>query len=517
MIRKTDTQKGIAQIFVIAVMALMVIGIPTATKLVQQNQENRSKATSEESTDIGSTTIGSPTINVCGTPKYDQLTSTSDKDSPELLCNSGVAWKYREMGGYDCSTESCQKITNGYTWFCLTNVDPSLDLNNANNVREILGNESLTSCMVKSNIVIHSPCNNPEYGKLTETTDTDQPNLLCKVGDIINYKKSSFGYQWTCKIAEVKINCKATEKKLTPIPAAQIPATEIKVSPTSLNLKVGQGQNLTYILTPNNSTDSVKWSMSENGMVNIQQLTLRCTDSTDTRCQETPGTSHLQVTALKVGTVKIKLLTSSGKTTEATVVITKKSNDETDNNICGTVKYDVLTETSDKDNPELLCKSGQVANFSKMTPNCSDPSNSASCPPSFYSWECQYTLDSKKSVKCTSRQIIASNKKVPATSIKVTPSSLSMKVGGHKNLTYTLTPNNSTDKVKWTLLNNSYKKLVTSKIIYPKCVNGTTGAQCVTPTNRSKLEITAIKAGTLDIMLTTTSGKKTYAKLTITK
>ena len=107
----------------------------------------------------------------------------------------------------------------------------------------------------------------------------------------------------------------------------QLPATSIRTSPLGLSLKVGQKRNLTYILTPSNSTDTVKWSTSGTGQVRIQKINLKCanpvTTESITKCMDSPGSNHIQITALKPGTVKINLTTSSAKTTTATVVVKK--------------------------------------------------------------------------------------------------------------------------------------------------------------------------------------------------
>ena len=43
---KFNRQRGVAQLVVVAVMAFLALGLPVVTKLVQQNQENRSQAAS---------------------------------------------------------------------------------------------------------------------------------------------------------------------------------------------------------------------------------------------------------------------------------------------------------------------------------------------------------------------------------------------------------------------------------------------------------------------------------------
>lgn len=420
------------------------------------------------------------------------------------------------MKAYDCSKENCEEIIAGYTWFCLTDIDPELDLNDVKNFPTIQSHA--TNCLIKSTATPHSPCGDPDNNKLTSTTNKTNPSILCKGGDVINFTERTVKcpqdkpdcnqnqYTWQCQFGDVKISCKSSNIKSTTTPTVQIPATAVKAAPTGLKLKVGQSQNITVILTPNNSTDAINISTTKADLVKVEKIEIDCAQ--EGNCNESTNINRYKVTALKAGDVKIKFTANSNTYTEATVAIVDgpKTNGK-----CGSVKYADLTTTSDKDIPEKLCLTGEVSNFGKMTPNCSNPDNSVSCPPSFYSWECQGS-NGGVSVKCSVKDTTLT--KISATSIKAIPSSLSLKVGERKNLTYSLTPNKSLDTVKWGVIN---KGLVRLRVIYPKCSNGSTGLKCVTATKRPKLEITAIKAGTLYITLTTQNGVKTQAKVVITK
>lgn len=68
-----NRKKGIAQLMVVAVMAFLALGVPLTTKLVQENQENRSQAA---------------TVCRCSNPKYFTAVSCS-KNGGKWNCGIG--------------------------------------------------------------------------------------------------------------------------------------------------------------------------------------------------------------------------------------------------------------------------------------------------------------------------------------------------------------------------------------------------------------------------------------------
>ncbi len=83
----SNKQKGVAQLAVVAVMAFLVLGLPLATNLVQQNQENRISAYYQ---------LGQP----C------RLTSSCQ---PPLICSNNVCKKGVERTGNQGLNQSCNK------------------------------------------------------------------------------------------------------------------------------------------------------------------------------------------------------------------------------------------------------------------------------------------------------------------------------------------------------------------------------------------------------------------------
>lgn len=568
MIQKIDNQKGIAQFLVMVVMAFLALGIPTATKLVQENQENRSKAT-EENTSINNITTNGISIFHNFAPKDYSIRKIGSVLVNDLLIKTGG-----------------KKINSATIVYCYTDLlKPDLNSISGEQIAQVVYNKEVGNNCAETKVVFNDKELNesfPPYQNLKgyiisyKTTVVKYGRGMVK----IDCSKSTLTDENDKEIPAENFYCEenGTDFTLTdplsvsPTPQASIPATSIKVAPTNIKLKVGQSQNLTYILTPSKSTDTVKWSVSEDGLVDIQKLALKCTDNSDSKCLETPGTSHLQVTALKTGTVKIKLTTKSIKYAEVTVVIDKKPQSEVINGVCGPLtpsqitdnidkekpqlfcksgkvgnftktadaywwdcngvnggestgcgfdnpnkkvvngacgapKYNQLTPTTDKLNPKLLCKSGKVTEFSKMTPNCSNPSNSTNCPPAFYSWKCIGT-NGGKSVKCSIKSTL-----VPATGIKVTPTSLKLKVGQIGKISYVLTPRNTTDTVSSLIAGP--KGLIRVAQTTPPCPNG---ANCAIASPGVRYyNITALKSGSVKITFKTKSGKSTSSTILINK
>lgn len=596
-INKINSQKGIAQFLVIAVMAFLALGIPTATKLVQQNQENRSNAasmtdnylTNKIDNKIDKKFDNKLNNEICGVVKTESLSATTDIDNPSILCKSGSVWKY-SIFTPTCQDSDCDELPQNlkekyYKWTCVNTTEPKkqhlniddTEKQNSQNTNVIAScrsiSENVTPVLdaylyfnpknqiykigdtVKVIVGINSGLNKISGADVIGTFDSSKlelisidkspsivfgdkgdcviskdivpdkfmfscyvnDNSLSKVvkGDLVylTFKAKSVGLvkmEFSCEQSKINdsniINSNPAEdlilcdKNINAnykiINTNLIPASSIEATPTNLKLKVDQSEDLIYTLTPSDSNDPIKWTVSTDSLVKIQKTALMCSDSSNSKCLETSGTNHLQVTALKAGTAKIKLTTSSGKYAEVTVVIDKEPQSEVVNGACGNVKYSALTETSDKDNPQLLCKSGKVTNFSKMTPNCSSASNSSNCPPAFYNWTCLGSNDGK-SVKCTIKNSIL------VTGIKVTPTSLKLKVGKTAKISYVLIPKDTTDSVNLT-------------IVGPKNTIKITEINSTSPGTKN-YKVTALKSGSVKVYFKTSSGKSASTTILINK
>ncbi len=784
---KTNYQKGIAQVLVIAIMAFLALGIPTATKLVQENQENRSKATEDLKEELNK-----PTISLSTKPCVGSMTDFDSKiiqkwtDDNTLVINT-QALTY--CGGATISTPTIaglenNKLTLSYQikvgstitkcvcphqlTFIIKNLpkneyiislkEPITTTSNSTSTTNIKVSPEVLKLKVDQTETISytlDPSNSADevkwgtsddglieikktYPKCPEGEKCATPagtyylsitalkagTVDIKLGvpgsntahvNVIILDKNSneivginnSNYTQILKTTPIPI----TKLTSTPIPItkltstpspthASVPASGIKVTPTSLELQVGQVDTLTYKLDPSNSTDKVKWSVDTLGLINIKQDYPRCTPGE--RCATPAGTYYLSIAAIKPGTAKITLTTTSGETAQVKITVTNSNTSEVINGICNTPKYESLTKTTDKDNPSLLCnsgfannythlipdcpyyngpqcypfyswtclganggknskcsvkkivtttstppptikptvslsikycvdsmdefdpkitqkwinentlevktqvmsycggatistpsfslnndkltlkyqekigeaitlcvcphqltytinnlpkkeykivvnklvngicntpkyesltkttdkdnplllcKSGEVGNYENIAPGC--PQGSSNCPQPFYSWTC-LGANGGKSSKCSVKKIATTNSieksttstTIPVTAIRFIPTSLKLKIGQTKTIGYILTPNNSTDKFKWKIYNHS---LVKAKIIYPKCADGTFGFKCITINNRPKLQITALKEGTVKIELIATNGKKTQATVVITK
>mgnify|MGYP000954749688 CR=1 FL=1 len=281
----------------------------------------------------------------CGSVKYNEISLNVEKENPRLLCKSGKVSEFTMVQSNKCAcppnTSNCKCPQNSgdfYAWKCLgsnggKNVKCSIKNNNTNE-NGVCGD---TTKIVTNTCVSGSPIDLPdtinEYIWQCKGSKTTQRCVKVKGSDDYLCPKNQFNHWgkcendleigWGCdrdgvcisgKCDLVTSRCVSQESK--------IPATNIRISPLGLNLKVGRSQELIYILFPNNSTDTVKWSTSGNGAVRIQKTIQKC--ASGTKCiSDSPGVNRLYVTALKAGTVKITLTTSSGKKATATVVINK--------------------------------------------------------------------------------------------------------------------------------------------------------------------------------------------------
>ena len=246
----------------------------------------------------------------CGPLVAKQVISNIDKLKPQLLCKSGKVSNFT-------------KTTDAYWWDCVG----------------INGGTS-TGCGFEnpdSKKNINGACGSVKFSQLTSNSDKNTPELLCKSGKISDFGKKSptclkgnipcppSFYSWKCLGSSGGKSVTCTVKQnttITPTPKPKIPVTSIKIiQPLGKIIKVGQSYNLTYILSPSNSRDTVKWSTSGTGKVKIEKINIKCTSSTN--CDNNPGVNYIRITGLSAGRTIIKLITSSSKTATSTLEIKK--------------------------------------------------------------------------------------------------------------------------------------------------------------------------------------------------
>jgi len=207
-INRINSQKGIAQFLVIAVMALMALGIPTATKLVQQNQENRSKAASGYTSVVGTVT-DIKQDEACGLVKFEELTPTTDKDNPSLLCKTGLVWQY-SLKKPTCNGFNCDKLPPSLLsarWYCVKDVDPGLDLTDANVKQQISDLKGkVVNCRSTTTTIIQE---NPKCGPANGQAKNEYPpkEKLCAIGipSEVSLNRTTMAYSWQCKLVMEKL------------------------------------------------------------------------------------------------------------------------------------------------------------------------------------------------------------------------------------------------------------------------------------------------------------------------
>lgn len=125
-------------------------------------------------------------------------------------------------------------------------------------------------------------------------------------------------------IVTVKTDNGKTDECLVTVTQSAVSPTSVSVSPSSLNLEVNQTVNLTATVYPNNATTSLTWSTSNSSVAKV---------------------SNGNVTAVGIGTCKITVKTSNGKTASCTVTV-KSSNSGTSTGWSGT--YSVTSSVDKK-------------------------------------------------------------------------------------------------------------------------------------------------------------------------
>ncbi len=380
MTQNISRQKGIAQFLVIAIMAFMALGIPTATKLVQQNQENRSKAAEENVL---------PTIFQTNTPAPRPIGST---DVSFFHNFAPKDYSIRKIGSVLVNDilikTGDRKVDSATIVYCYTDLlKPDFNSISGEQIASVISNEEIGNNCAKVKVTFNDKEINDsfspyrdlkgyiisykatviKYGKGTLGISCAKSSLIGKEGKNILVNDPNCGYsngtEFTINDPQ-KVSPTPTRKP-TPTPSS---TSGIKVSPTSLKLNVGQSQNLTATLSPVSSTDKIAWSSSNLDIASIAIINYICpinvpTDGPATSCN--PETK-LQVTGKKAGTVKIKATTSSGESAEATVIITNETKTTPPPKIPGAYLYFNPQKQNHKVGETFMIAIGVDSNFNAI-------------------------------------------------------------------------------------------------------------------------------------------------------
>ncbi len=391
--------------------------------------------------------------------------------------------------------------------------------------------------------VLASPKANRDYQTLTFSSSNPNIASVDNKGTITANKAGE------ATITVENASGKKATMKVTVTAAPQVAVTGISLDKTTISLYVNDVSTITPTVLPNNATNkTVTWSSSDASVATVNEK----------------GT----VTGKKAGTATITAKTVNGKTATCKVTVLQQVTSVTLN------KSEI---TLNKGNSETLKATINPSNASNKTITW-ETSNSDIATVDVNGKvtgikEGKVTITANaannKSAKCTVNVII------PVTKISLNKTTLTLDVGKEEVLKATITPNNASDKnVTWSSSNTNVASVDNGKItakkagtatITAKSSNGKTATCTVTitqPVTGVKLnktsttlevgktetltatvspsdatnkavtwksandkiakvdangKVTAVKAGTVTIMVTTNNGKTATCTVTVTQ
>ena len=244
-----------------------------------------------------------------------------------------------------------------------------------------------------------------------------------------------------------------------------ITVTGVTLSPTSITLVEGESQDLTATITPSNAENQkVRWSSSDASVAIV-----------------TDG----KVTALKAGNATITVTTEDGgKTATCAVKVDAKVYPVTsvslDKTTCELTEGDELTLTA-----TIAPDNATNKNVTWSTSDASVATVADGKVTALKAGTTTITVTTEDGSKTATCAVTVKAKVYPVTGIALDKTTCEMTVGGNVTLTATINPANATNKnVTWS----------TSDATVATVVNG---------------KVTALKAGTATITVTTEDGSKT--------
>ncbi len=242
-----------------------------------------------------------------------------------------------------------------------------------------------------------------------------------------------------------------------------VPATKVTLDRTEVTLNKGAKTTLKAAMEPEKSTDSLKWSSSNEKVAKVSSkgvvtavgkgtatITVKSGSGQKAACKVT-----VKIPATKVKLNKTKASINQGKKLTLKATLTPKNSTDS-------VKW-----TSSNEKVAKVSSKGVVTAVGRGTATI--------------------TAKTTSGKKATCRITV----KVPAKKVTLNKTKLTLKKKGTFTLKATLTPKNSTDTVKWS---SSNTKVATVS---------------------AKGKVTAVKKGTATITAKTTSGKKVTCKVTV--
>lgn len=322
--------KGFASLIVLGGMLLVAVALPIATKLVQQNQENRSSAASScTSANVGKKYCSGSSILECKCTNTSYGTCVSWGWKTAVSCGTkGCA--SGSTSCYECSNDShCSGSKKCVNHKCVSKVDGKCGTADGNTysskpTTNLCSKGSTTwldengyggyydwrcngsnggssvkcSAKKKANSPVNGKCGSANGG----TFDSKPTSGICSSGssDWTDDKGSDGTWNWKCKGSNNGTDASCSAKK----PSSVVDVTGITLNRTSVAVLVGSYADITATVLPANATNkNVAWSTSNSSVATVS----------------VGG----RITGVKVGTTKITAKTSNGKT--ATVDVTVKA------------------------------------------------------------------------------------------------------------------------------------------------------------------------------------------------
>ncbi len=292
MEQSNHSQTGIANLVILGIMAFLALSIPTATKLVQQTQENRGKAAEENypfTCDILRET-GKYYFEVC--KDYDNIcfnkingehqgcssineNNGGDCTDPNHNVNAtrNILCSIKSNTSLSCDTlyEKKQKYfatcaEGKYTGACFnkqTGEFRGCNKGNENNCQDTtlnINDQNKIFCSVKENDsdlwTDEAGLCGSAHGKTFEATPT---NNLCQKGNVSRnyFDSSNHRYVWRCgnveKLGNQTALCYAF---VNGIPGS----SKISLDKKEISLGVGQSIKINVTLTPPDPTEKITWT-----------------------------------------------------------------------------------------------------------------------------------------------------------------------------------------------------------------------------------------------------------------
>ena len=271
-----------------------------------------------------------------------------------------------------------------------------------------------------------------------------------------------------------------------------IPVTSVSLDKTSLEMVEGGELTLVATVNPDNATDkSVSWTSSDASVASVV---------------------NGKVTALKAGTATITVTTTDGgKTASCEVTVKAKlvgvTSVSLDKTTAELTEGDELTLTATVNPDNATDKS--VTWSSSDSSVASVANGKVTALKAGTATITVTTTDGGKTAKC---DVTVKAKIIPVTSVSLDKTSLEMVEGGELTLVATVNPDNATDKsVSWTSSDASVASVVNGKVT---ALNAGTATITVTTTDGGKTASCEVTVKTKLVGVTSVSLDKTTAELT---